>query len=56
MPELGAGAGRLFCAHLADFGGDGEARGHVEAQVGHLAEVCALAAQLHEGLPGSSER
>jgi hypothetical protein len=33
-------------AHLADFGGDGEAGGHVEAQVGHFAEVGALAAKL----------
>lgn len=38
--------GLAMRAHLAHFGGDGEAGGHVEPQVRHLTEVSALAAQL----------
>lgn len=39
--------GRMHAeACLADFGGDGEAGGHVEAQVCHLTQVGALATQL----------
>lgn len=37
---------RLKSAHLAHFGGDGEAGGHVQAQVRHLTEVGALATEL----------
>lgn len=56
-PLKGAEAAReqSKSSHLTNFGGDGEARGHIEAKVRHLTEVGALATQLQREREGRGD-